>query len=130
MFDPNKTEITTKILNYAKAATGRDIPIQFQPTIQYRIKTGDTRVLQFNPGAPGMRKDAKTVTVSVAPGLDPNTDTTPSAWKKKLEKVRVTLVVRTQRLADMPFAISSRPVTRAPRKCARKLRPCALPRAR
>ncbi len=36
--DPNKTEIAAKILEYAKAVTGRDVPLQFQAVINYRIK--------------------------------------------------------------------------------------------
>lgn len=31
----------------------------------------------------------KAVLVQVGPGLDANTDTTPSAWKKKLERLQV-----------------------------------------
>ena len=89
--DPNKTEIATKILTYAKQATGREVPLEFQQTINYKIKTGDMRALQFSPGSspqPVMNKSGKTVQISVAPGLDPNTDTTPSAWKAKLERMR------------------------------------------
>lgn len=71
--DPHKTEIATKILNYAKVSnrekkrkaqtrktetktktkvlTGRDVPLQFQAAINYKIKTGDLRALQFSAGS-------------------------------------------------------------------------------
>lgn len=35
-----------------------------------------------------MLQTGKAVMVQVGPGLDPNTDTTPSAWKKKLERLK------------------------------------------
>lgn len=89
--DIHKTEIATKILNYAKQLTNRDIPVQFQAVINYKIKTGDMRALQFSAGnsaQPVVTKTGKAVQVQVGPGLDANTDTTPSAWKKKLERLK------------------------------------------
>jgi hypothetical protein len=57
------------------------------------LQTGDLRALQFSGGGggstPTVTKTGKAVLVQVGPGLDANTDTTPSAWKKKLEKLKV-----------------------------------------
>eukprot|EP00009_Paramoeba_aestuarina_P006262 CAMPEP_0201524616 /NCGR_PEP_ID=MMETSP0161_2-20130828/23827_1 /ASSEMBLY_ACC=CAM_ASM_000251 /TAXON_ID=180227 /ORGANISM="Neoparamoeba aestuarina, Strain SoJaBio B1-5/56/2" /LENGTH=1170 /DNA_ID=CAMNT_0047924107 /DNA_START=39 /DNA_END=3551 /DNA_ORIENTATION=- len=70
-----KTEIVANILEQ------RQVSVNFNNNLTYKIKTGDTRQLNFQHDAgsskPTLQKTGKSLTVLIAPGLDKNTDSTP-----------------------------------------------------
>ena len=70
-----KTEILANILEQ------KNVPVNFSNSLSYKIKTGDTRQLNFQHDAgaskPTLAKTGKSLTISIAPGLDKNTDSTP-----------------------------------------------------
>jgi len=79
-----KTEIAAVLLESIASLTGRQLPINFSDQINYKIKSGDQRALQFsrNEGAsngPILKKAGITLKVEIASGLDKNTDVTPQA---------------------------------------------------
>lgn len=77
----NKTEFVTVMDEYKKANYRSGLQLNFSDNITYKIKSGDSRILTFQrdgSGAfPTIKKNAKTLHISVAPGLDKSTDTAP-----------------------------------------------------
>jgi len=88
--DDRKTEIVTKIIGYSRDEYQKTINLTFSDSITYKIKTGDTRSVFFqsNPShsTTNFTKKGKNIHVSIAPGLDRNTDTTPLSWTKQLQQ--------------------------------------------
>eukprot|EP01121_Diplochlamys_sp_Union-15-3_P015437 TRINITY_DN509_c0_g1_i3.p1 TRINITY_DN509_c0_g1~~TRINITY_DN509_c0_g1_i3.p1 ORF type:complete len:693 (+),score=174.64 TRINITY_DN509_c0_g1_i3:167-2245(+) len=77
----NKTELVTVMDEFKKQNYKSGLQLNFSDNIQCKIKSGDTRTLVFQKDGssafPTVKKSGKTLTFSVAPGLDKNTDTTP-----------------------------------------------------
>jgi len=82
-----KTEICMVLNEAMKAATGREVTINFNDNIQYKIKTKDTRVAKFtkNESAQSalLKKQGKNLNVQIKTGLDKSTDTTPKNFANR-----------------------------------------------
>jgi len=76
-----KTEMLTVLGDYYKLATNRSLTIEFSDSINYKSSVLDARTLNFaqDPSfvRAGLKKNGRNLTISIAPGLAKNTDTTP-----------------------------------------------------
>jgi len=81
-----KTEIVAVINEYYETKVGRKIQIDFSDNIQFKLKTADVRNITFRKeescAQPKLRKQQKVLTVSIASGMDKNTDTAPQLVSK------------------------------------------------
>eukprot|EP01120_Amphizonella_sp_Union-15-10_P012713 TRINITY_DN5718_c0_g1_i1.p1 TRINITY_DN5718_c0_g1~~TRINITY_DN5718_c0_g1_i1.p1 ORF type:complete len:1049 (-),score=243.18 TRINITY_DN5718_c0_g1_i1:114-3260(-) len=77
----NKTEFATIMDEFKQHNFKSGLSLNFSDNITYKIKSGDTRILNFQKDSavtnPVLKKNGKTLTISVPPGQDKNTDTTP-----------------------------------------------------
>jgi myosin I len=77
---PNKTEFIT-VIHEQLQARGLALSLNFGDSLQYNIRNGDTRTVRFqkdeSASMPKLRKEGKTLIVSIQSGMDRNTDTTP-----------------------------------------------------
>ena len=82
-----KTEITMVLLEACKNATGREIQVNFNDSITYKIKTKDTRTVKFakNEAAQNalLKKSGKNLTVQIKTGLPKDTDTAPKGFANR-----------------------------------------------
>merc|ERR1711862_342602 len=82
-----KTEIVAVLNECVKNATGRDLTVNFNDNLQYKIKTGDTRSVNFtkNEGAQSaiLKKSGKNLNVQIKSGLPKDTDTTPKNFTNR-----------------------------------------------
>jgi myosin-1 len=80
----NKTELVCVINEHLEATYRLKLNIQFNDNINYTIKQGDSRTVRFQKDESAqqakVRKDGKSLTVSISSGLDRNTDTTPQGY--------------------------------------------------
>jgi len=76
-----KTEILAVLYEAMKNLTRRELQLQFTDNISYKIRGGDTRILQFmkNEGArtATLAKAGKTLKISICSGEDKNLDVSP-----------------------------------------------------
>jgi len=81
-----KTEIVAVINEYTEKKTGRKVQLQFTDNIQFKLKTGDQRTVVFRKDEgsqqPRLKKQGKTITVSISSGLPKDTDTAPPGVTK------------------------------------------------
>eukprot|EP01122_Echinamoeba_exundans_P000766 TRINITY_DN106_c0_g2_i1.p1 TRINITY_DN106_c0_g2~~TRINITY_DN106_c0_g2_i1.p1 ORF type:complete len:1054 (-),score=319.54 TRINITY_DN106_c0_g2_i1:104-3265(-) len=77
---PNKTEFVT-VIHEQLQARGLTLSLNFADSLQYTIRSGDTRTVRFqkdeSAAMPKLKKEGKTLTVFIQSGMDRNTDTTP-----------------------------------------------------
>jgi myosin-1 len=82
-----KTEILAVLSEAVKNSTGRELQINFTDNIQYKIKTKDTRTVNFtkNEGAANavVKKSGKNLNVQIKTGLPKDTDTTPKNFANR-----------------------------------------------
>jgi len=68
-------------MNTMKKKANRKIQVDFSDNVQFKLKSGDVRTITFRKDEsatqPKLKKAQKTLTVSIAGGLDKNTDTAP-----------------------------------------------------
>eukprot|EP01114_Cavostelium_apophysatum_P015538 TRINITY_DN424_c0_g1_i2.p1 TRINITY_DN424_c0_g1~~TRINITY_DN424_c0_g1_i2.p1 ORF type:complete len:1158 (+),score=312.59 TRINITY_DN424_c0_g1_i2:262-3735(+) len=89
MENDKKTEMVAILLEYYQALTGRQLPIQFTDRVQYKIKSGDTRELQFTRNESAqtaqLKKAGKTLRVEISSGLPKDTDSTPQGLYQRAQ---------------------------------------------
>ena len=82
-----KTEILAVLSEVVKNSTGRDITVNFNDNLQYKIKTKDSRSVKFtkNEGAATaiLKKSGKNLNVQVKSGLPKDTDSTPKNFANR-----------------------------------------------
>lgn len=82
-----KTEIATVLCECYENSTGRELAINFNDSISYKIKTKDTRNVRFQKNEAAatamLKKAGKNLTVSIKSGLPKDTDTTPKNFANR-----------------------------------------------
>jgi len=73
-------------MNIMKKKTGRKIQVDFSDQINFKLKTGDQRTIQFRKDESSqqckLKKQGKQVFVGISTGMDKNTDTAPPVVSK------------------------------------------------
>jgi len=82
-----KTEILMVINEAIKNQSGREVTLNFNDNIQYKIKTKDTRGLKFtkneSAASAQLKKQGKNLNILIKTGLDKNTDTAPKNFANR-----------------------------------------------
>ena len=82
-----KTEAATVIMEQYKISSGRDLNIEFNDNINYKIKTKDTRTAKFTKNEAAvqaiLKKSGKVLNVQIKSGLPKDTDTTPKNFANR-----------------------------------------------
>jgi len=81
-----KTEIVAVLNEYYEKKTGRKITIEFTDSVNIKLKTNDTRTIQFRKDEssqqPRLKKTGKQLVISINSGLPKDTDTAPPGVSK------------------------------------------------
>ena len=82
MENSRKTEILALLHEHYGRLTGRNLQINFTDNATFKIKSGDTRQIQWqrneSSGAQSqLKKAGRLLSIMISTGLDKNTDTTP-----------------------------------------------------
>jgi len=79
-----KSEVLSVVNEYYEKLTGQKMQVTFSDSISYKIRTGDTRTINFQKGgAAKLQKSGKTLTVIVPDGLPKDTDSTPKGFRER-----------------------------------------------
>jgi len=101
-----KTEFLSIVMEYYQNQMGKALPVEFTDTINYRTNHGDTRTFTFQQDGSAstfrIKKNARTLTLGIAPGIGKNANTAPQG----LARPAATTQFRPQQTAVKPQPVA------------------------